>query len=163
MDADADLHQLRLDDPNERMKFPHHIMTGRYRPFNAPPPPTPMNTEESLAAGLEAVEEAMVQNQPRIYTAVLTVEETTDEHGGIRYSAHSTPLELEEESLDEQPLIQTPFANRMSERRSRYKDSITEKRRLWAISVKRQRKLKMKKHKYKKLMKKTRMFRTISF
>ncbi|KAL8901737.1 MAG: hypothetical protein Q9207_005048 [Kuettlingeria erythrocarpa] len=54
-----------------------------------------------------------------------------------------------------------PFLERMRKRQQVWEDGMTEKRRqIWrAISVKRQRKLKMKKHKYKKLMRKTRNLR----
>ncbi|KAI4198577.1 MAG: hypothetical protein LQ346_002730 [Caloplaca aetnensis] len=54
-----------------------------------------------------------------------------------------------------------PFLERMRKRQQVWEDGMTEKKRqIWqAISVKRQRKLKMKKHKYKKLMRKTRNLR----
>ncbi|KAL8916636.1 MAG: hypothetical protein Q9208_008395 [Pyrenodesmia sp. 3 TL-2023] len=54
-----------------------------------------------------------------------------------------------------------PFLERMRKRQQVWEDGMTgKKRHIWrAISVKRQRKLKMKKHKYKKLMRKTRNLR----
>ncbi|KAL8757923.1 MAG: hypothetical protein Q9184_004081 [Pyrenodesmia sp. 2 TL-2023] len=56
---------------------------------------------------------------------------------------------------------QQPFLERMRKRQQVWEDGMTgKKRQIWrAISVKRQRKLKMKKHKYKKLMRKTRNLR----
>lgn len=54
-----------------------------------------------------------------------------------------------------------PFLERMRKRQQVWEDGMTgKKKQIWrAISVKRQRKLKMKKHKYKKLMRKTRNLR----
>ncbi|KAL9604006.1 MAG: hypothetical protein Q9219_000768 [cf. Caloplaca sp. 3 TL-2023] len=54
-----------------------------------------------------------------------------------------------------------PFRERMRKRQQVWEDGLTgKKREIWrSISVKRQRKLKMKKHKYKKLMRKTRNLR----
>lgn len=147
---------LHLDqDPNAgSLHFPRHILSGKYQPFNAPPPPVPMNTAESLAAGAEAAEASA---QHKTYTAVLTIEETTDLNGEVTYMATSSPL------VEEAP---TPaprrFLERMNIRQDKY-DEYRERRSIdtgmWAISVKRQRKLKMKKHKYKKLMRRTRNLR----
>ncbi|KAI4287237.1 MAG: hypothetical protein L6R35_003503 [Caloplaca aegaea] len=54
-----------------------------------------------------------------------------------------------------------PFLDRMKKRQQSWEDGLTgKKRQIWqSISVKRQRKLKMKKHKYKKMMRKTRNLR----
>jgi len=109
-----------------------------------------MNTAESLAAGAEAAEAQ--EPQHRTYTAVLTIEESTDEHGEVTYMAHSSPLMQEDP-----PVVPTRFLERMNIRQERYRER-TEGG-MWAISVKRQRKLKMKKHKYKKLMRRTRNLR----
>lgn len=59
------------------------------------------------------------------------------------------------------PSSRQPFLDRMHKRQQVWEDGLTgKKREIWrAISVKRQRKLKMKKHKYKKLMRKTRNLR----
>jgi len=65
--------------PDAAMDFPPHILAGRYQPFNPPPAPLSTNTAESLAAGAEAAETQ--EPQHRRYTAVLTIEESTDEHG----------------------------------------------------------------------------------
>jgi len=131
------------------IQFPSHILST-FRPFNPPPAPVPQDpiTAESLAAGLEAATLEDLEPQQRTYTAVLTVEESTHANGEITYSAHSTPLmEQEEPEAIGEPM-------RYIERvRRRNEDG------MWAISVKRQRKLKMKKHKYKKLMKRTRVLR----
>jgi hypothetical protein len=142
-----------LDTPPQEaaMNFSRHIMSGRYQPFSPPPAPVPMDTAESLAAGAEAAESQ--EPQHRTYTAVLTIEESTDEHGEVTYMAHSSPLMQEDP-----PTVPTRFLERMNIRQERYRER-AEENGIWAISVKRQRKLKMKKHKYKKLMRRTRNLR----
>jgi len=140
----AEAQQAQQEDT---MEFPHHILSGRYQPFHPPPSPVPMNTTDSLAAGAEAAETH--EPQHRIYTAVLTMEEFTDENGEVTYSAHSSPLQ-------ENPPMR--FLGRMQIRQERSRERAAGIG-MWAISVKRQRKLKMKKHKYKKLMRRTRNLR----
>jgi hypothetical protein len=135
------------NSPEEIGNFSQRLMSSRYRPFNPPPAPVPMNTEESLAAGLEAAEAQ--EPQHRTYTAVLTIEESTDANGEVTYMAHSSPLQA----------TPTRFLERMQQRQERYRANRGEESDMLAISVKRQRKLKMKKHKYKKLMKRTRNLR----
>jgi hypothetical protein len=137
-----------LDNPplEAAMEFPSHILSGTYQPFNPPPAPLPMDTAESLAAGAEAA--ASQEPHHRTYTSILTIQESTDVHGEVTYVAHSSPLQ-------EGP---TRFSNRMQIRQERFRDRI-EGNGMLAISVKRQRKLKMKKHKYKKLMRRTRNLR----
>lgn len=125
------------------MDFPKHILSGKWHPFQPPPAPVPMDTADSLLAGAEAAEEP--EPQHRTYTAVLTVEESTHANGEVTYMAHSTRL-----IAQDQPA--TRYLERMQ---MRYR----ERGEMMAISVKRQRKLKMKKHKYKKLMKRTRVLR----
>lgn len=70
-----------------------------------------MTTAESLAAGTEVAKAQ--ESQHRTYTAVLTIEESTNENGQVTYMAHSTPLE---ESV-QQP---TTFRERMNHRQERY-------------------------------------------
>ena len=148
-----------LDSVPERpsMMFPRHILSGKYVPFSPPPAPVPMDTPESLAAGAEAADQVQEQ-QSRTYTALLTIKESTDENGDVTYVAHSGPL-LAAAERPHTP-SNTPFLDRMSERQQRYwVQQSSEESGMYAISVKRQRKLKMKKHKYKKLMKRTRNLR----
>ncbi|CZR55224.1 uncharacterized protein PAC_05111 [Phialocephala subalpina] len=140
--------------PEEAVNFSKQLLSNesRYKPFNPPPPPEPMNTTESLAAGAEAAEAQ--EPHHRTYTAVLTVEETTDANGEVSYTAHSSPL------IEEAPRAgPAKFLERMHIRQERYRDQRREENDMLAISVKRQRKLKMKKHKYKKLMRRTRNLR----
>jgi len=140
------------------MNFPRHILSGKYRPFNPPPAPVPENTPESLAAGAEAV--GAPQETHKIYTAVITISESTDENGDMTFYTHSSPLVAEPPATATLP--PTDFRSRMQARQERYwmnRNSTLEYGGMFAISVKRQRKLKMKKHKYKKLMRRTRNLR----
>ncbi|KAI6710593.1 hypothetical protein PZA11_004298 [Diplocarpon coronariae] len=131
------------------MEFPKHILSGRYTPFHPPPAPFPQNTPESLAAGAEAVKG--LGPQYKTYTAMLTIEESTDANGDVTYMAHSSPL-IEDGPKDSP----AKFLQRMQHRREKHRIPRSEEKDMLAISVKRQRKLKMKKHKYKKLMRRTR-------
>lgn len=147
-------HPTNLDQTVEDSlrDFPKHVFTGRYTPFHPPAAPTPQDTSESLAAGAEA---AQVESpQPRRYTTVLTIEESTDANGDVTYMAHSSPL------IEDAPKPgPQKFLERMKQRREQYRLQRGEETDMLAISVKRQRKLKMKKHKYKKLMRRTRNLR----
>jgi hypothetical protein len=133
------------------LPFPSHILST-FRPFNPPPAPVPQEpiTADAVAADMEIAvsAEAELEPQHRTYTAVLTVEESTHANGEVTYSAHSTPL------MEQGEPARTP--ERYIERVRR---RMEEGEGMWTISVKRQRKLKMKKHKYKKLMKRTRVLR----
>lgn len=132
------------------MNFSQLSLSPNHQPFNPPPPPMPMDTVESLAAGAEAAEAQ--ESQHRTYTAVLTIEESTDQNGQVTYLTHSSPLK---ENLP----APTRFRERMYLRKERYWEQLEEENVMVALSVKRQRKLKMKKHKYKKLMRRTRTLR----
>ncbi|KAI7918817.1 hypothetical protein M0657_007419 [Pyricularia oryzae] len=129
------------------------MLGSKFQPFCPPPLPKPAATEGSSTATetAEASETSQVEPQRRLYKAVLTIEETVDENGEVKYVAHSSDL-LEDSA---QP---RSFLGRMAARQLRFDDSQRQRQQdgMWAISVKRQRKLKMKKKKYKKLMKKTR-------
>ncbi|KAB8305029.1 hypothetical protein EYC80_004334 [Monilinia laxa] len=140
----ADSYRVQhLDNPNES---PRSAFTRKYTPFSPPPAPVPMSTEESLSAGAEAAaehEEALLP-QKRTYHTILTINESTDANGEITYTAESGPIVSED-----------PPRSYIERRRIHRRERAT----MWAISVKRQRKLKMKKHKYKKLMRRTRNLR----
>lgn len=145
----AETQHLDASPLETAMDFPRHILSGRYQPFNPPPAPVPMDTAESLAAGAEVAESQ--EPQHRTYTSILTLEESTDTNGEVTYVAHSSPFQ-------ENPPLPTRFYERMQIRQERSRVR-AEENGMWAISVKRQRKLKMKKHKYKKLMRRTRNLR----
>lgn len=124
-------------------------MSGDFLPFRPPPLPEAQQgiEAEGVAAEAEALEEAA---HHRVYKAMFTIEESTESDGQIRIIAHSPRI-----IQDEQP---RSFLERLAVRQLRV-DQARGQRDLYAISVKRQRKLKMKKKKYKKLMKRTRNLR----
>jgi len=139
------------------LAFPQHILPSNFMPFNPPPPPMPLSEEQSAAAGLEASEDISRPAHSKTYYAIITVEESKDENGKMQYVGYASSFVPEQE---EPPRLS--FLERMRIRQRRYeeyRDQKVEENRIWAISVKRQRKLKMKKHKYKKLMRRTRNLR----
>ncbi|KAH8679903.1 hypothetical protein BGZ60DRAFT_428198 [Tricladium varicosporioides] len=150
----AEVQHLDSAPEESAMNFPRHILSGRYTPFNPPPAPIPMDTPESIAAGAEAASEHR-EVQHRTYTAVLTIQESTNEDGDILYHAEHTPFVSAEDRQS------TRFLDRMQARQERFHriQRGVQLDGMLAISVKRQRKLKMKKHKYKKLMRRTRNLR----
>lgn len=147
-------------DGMSRLEVKHHdgsessiylqvdAMSGDFLPFRPPPLPqsgTQTVTEsEANAAEMETAEEAP---HHRVYKAMFTIEESMEADGQIRIIAH-TPQILQ----DEQP---RSFIERLAQRQLKL-DETRGRRDMYAISVKRQRKLRMKKKKYKKLMRRTR-------
>ncbi|KAI5462132.1 hypothetical protein BGZ63DRAFT_355372 [Mariannaea sp. PMI_226] len=126
-------------------------MSGEFLPFRPPPLP---QTQAAAGEATNAVAEAEpVEDVPqhRVYKALFTIEESTDPDGQIRIMAHS-PRILQ----DVQP---RSFLERLALRQLKFDEANQGRRDMHAISVKRQRKLKMKKKKYKKLMKRTRNLR----
>lgn len=118
-------------------------MSGDFLPFRPPPLPQP---QESLEADAAANETDAKEEQPlhRSYKAMFTIEESTDADGQMRIMAHSPEIVQERQPRG--------FLERMAQRQMK----LDEARDMHAISVRRQRKLRMKKKKYKKLMKRTR-------
>lgn len=131
----------------------------RLRPFHPPPPPVP--ADEAKAA--ESMRnKANRETSSQSYTTVVTIRESTHADGHKTYEAHASPFVRNEDMeapgvLDaEHAVIEEP---QDSSSGSTYIERLRRNRVMHAISVKRQRKLKMKKHKYKKLMRKTRTLR----
>ena len=102
------------------------------------------------------------------YKTTLTIYENTLANGQRSYETHSSPLIVDPSPSEKAKHLPStyprrqPFLSRMRERQIRYedrKDDQSSDYEWHLISVKRQRKLKMKKHKYKKLMKRTKNLR----
>jgi hypothetical protein len=125
-------------------------MSGQYFPFRPPPAPKPQSAEAEAAVPEEV--EAAAAPQTRTYKAILTVEETVDANGEYQVTAHSPKL------MEVGPQVR--FLERMAQRQIQWEDvrrrRIGEGNTMLAISVRRQKKLRMKKKKYKKLMRRTR-------
>ncbi|KAI0109034.1 hypothetical protein GGR51DRAFT_558832 [Nemania sp. FL0031] len=138
-------------------------MSGQFLPFHPPPIPQP-NTGSEVEASSETAgtshpeEAAAVQHEPqtRIYKAMFTLEETIDENGNTRITAHAPQLVEEDTSEAQDSGSSRSFLQRMASRQVKREQIRGQANSMYAISVKRQRKLKMKKKKYKKLMRRTR-------
>lgn len=122
-----------------------NAMSGQFLPFRPPPLPVPESETSPLTAEeSNAMNAEMDQPQTRMYKAMFTIEETTDANGKVNIVAHSPKL------------IPRAFLDRMALRQVQFEEKQRQRGSWHAISVRRQRKLKMKKHKYKKLMRKQR-------
>ena len=131
-------------------------MSGQYLPYAPPPAPAPIaETDVEAGSANSAIAEELAEQEPqtRVYKAMVTIEETVDAEGQYKVVAHSP-------ELVEGNTPPRTFLERMAERQLRYDEVRHQQdRTMQAISVRRQRKLRMKKKKYKKLMKKTRNLR----
>ncbi|SMQ45827.1 unnamed protein product [Zymoseptoria tritici ST99CH_3D7] len=170
---------VRHLDGAPRLKSVDEIVAS-FRPFSAPPAPQPF-PEEQKAADKAAKKPG--KTQKKSYAATIFLTESTSANGERTWTAASvSPMYRVPSPVDHTPM-QTPrrfpFRERMRLRAEDYLRSQREKmgekydvndfvrrdpsaaskQKMMLISVKRQRKLKMKKHKYKKLMKRTRNLR----
>ncbi len=138
--------------PGNELGMSLQKLADRFRPFMPPPPPVPMGDVA------EPVREEQPKTQKKAYTTVLTILESTHPNGQKTYEARTSAI-VEEPSRVPSPrrapgAVSTSFLERMRIRQEKLEDFRDERARdMKAISVKRQRKLKMKKHKYKKLQK----------
>ncbi|KAF2964252.1 hypothetical protein GQX73_g9320 [Xylaria multiplex] len=153
---------LKLGDASEASVYVQlDHMSGQFLPFNPPPIPQPLKAAESDNTEIAQSEQtATSQQEPetRIYKAMFTLEETIDENGNSHITAH-TPQLIESDAGTAKFDVSNPprsFLERMALREIRREQVRRQANKMLAISVKRQRKLKMKKKKYKKLMRRTR-------
>lgn len=140
----------------------------QFKPFRPPPAPTPLD-QTTQPGQSSSTQENMLEApvKQRSWSTAVVVTESTDASGQRTYSATTAPMveiqvpaaETNQEMDDVE--IRQPFLERMRQRQNTYIRHRENKGNpdMLAISVKRQRKLKMKKHKYKKLMKRTRLLR----
>ncbi|KAI9767799.1 MAG: hypothetical protein M1840_005480 [Geoglossum simile] len=144
--------------PNDSpLQFPGDLLSGRFRPFNPPPPPTPITPIKRIHA------EETRPLERKSYSTVLTILESTLPNGSKAYDVTTSPIVAAAGGEHSAEAVPNPvrFLGRMLERQERWEEyrSGRDGDGMWTISVKRQRKLKMKKMKYKKLMRKTRNLR----
>lgn len=173
----------KMDGSDTSISVQVNNMAGQFLPFRPPPLPQ-AETPASKKADAEAAEAAAAQEnspeediQTRVYKAVFTIEETTDGNGEVKIVAHSPELIEDPESasgsggaraahgatmtisVDGASDLVAPrsFLERMALRQLQFEESRSKRpSSWWAISVKRQRKLRMNKKKYKKLQKRLR-------
>lgn len=163
-----------LDIPAKTLHINLQEMVKTFRPYMKPPAPVPMGSAQEMATSaseqVEMQKQKQADSQPpatqKSYTTTLTIHEITQPNGQKSYKTHTTPI-VEEPSPSDEGTVRysppaprnQPFLGRMRERQLQYLDRVADGEVWSAISVKRQRKLKMKKHKYKKLMKRTKNLR----
>lgn len=156
-----------LDGQPHDLQINLHELAKTFRPFVSPPAPVPMDTTQKTTSKNQRSTAKRRRTTQKSYSTTLTILESTHPNGRKTYKAQTTPIREEpmgENSavLEMPPGSRQPFLNHMWERQrqlEKWRDNGPAKG-LWrAISVKRQRKLKMKKHKYKKLMRRTRNLR----
>lgn len=140
-------------------------LAKRFQPFKPPPAPVPLNQAQPSASQKSSSEKR--RTIQKSYSARLFIIEDIHPDGQTTYRTHTSPLR-EEPTTDESrganlpPAPHQPFLKRMLERQRHLREwrNKGDRKETWrSISVKRQRKLKMKKHKYKKLMRRTRNLR----
>lgn len=161
-----------LDLPAKTFHIGLQELAKKFRPYMKPKPPVPMKSPLPEEPPQKTSQQAGSQSESVItqktFTTTLTIHENTYGSGRKSYKTHTTPIvegpgfftgeEEKEVYLPPTPRGQ-PFLGRMRERQLQYMDRLGDGDIRQAISVKRQRKLKMKKHKYKKLMRRTRNLR----
>lgn len=174
-----------LDMPAKTLHINLQELAKNFRPFVVPPPPVPLGALHEAAVKSRQARKREAQSAPppkhKSYTTTLTIYESTHNNGDKTYETHTTPI-IEDPSPSSSPSSapigdeeaentvylppaprNQPFLGRMRERQLQWEQRLEERFggvEVWrALSVKRQRKLKMKKHKYKKLMKRTKNLR----
>lgn len=145
-----------LDGPDAKLSVEE--FTRRLRPFQPPPPPVPMDTSATETA--ESTD-AQIDNEYQTYSTVLTIREARHADGRKTYEAHTGPFvrngEMEDPSdVHDEISIEAPSDSNAG---MTYMERLRNNRTMHAISTMRRRKAKMKKHKFKKLMKRTRTLR----
>ncbi|KAH0848438.1 hypothetical protein FOPE_02644 [Fonsecaea pedrosoi] len=157
-------------------------MQRRFRPFNVPPVPRPISDAEINASEQQSVRQADKEEEMQAKSLEVEIEQDhTDPYiqqvatnvpqnsaelqNGRFFTSRGAPV-VEIENPDASSALpeieqQFPLGRSRIIGNRRQVGSIPGRRRegMYAISVKRQRRLKMKKHKYKKLMRKTRNLR----
>lgn len=167
------------NDKSPSLELFGQLLSARYRPFVPPPVPAPSNindpnnntsSESSLSSSTSS---SFATIRRKTYSTFLTILEATHSNGFKTYKAYTSPIMTEDLSSSSSPSTAnikhgsissptpTAFLERMWLRQQRWDEYRSSREdRMWeAISVKRQRRLKMKKHKYKKLMRRTRHVR----
>lgn len=183
---EKDLRWEIIQQSSSNAEGTHHLdgapslesLVRNFRPFNVPPAPVPIDQprqpEQPSTVAAQQTDTGAVADEAhktprrarsRTYATTLTIEEATDARGDTTYTARASPI------------VRVPAVRRRGFRQvtpvvgEQGIDGIAGRidqplpqgrvrpREMLFISVKRQRKLKMKKHKYKKLMRKTRNLR----
>ncbi|KAF2397767.1 hypothetical protein EJ06DRAFT_532763 [Trichodelitschia bisporula] len=163
-----------LDGPPRNLSVDKIL--SQFRPFRPPPVPQPFNESESTTSvrKQKKARAKTSRSKRKSWSTTIIVTEYTTPDGQKTYAAASTPIvrvpvpgasPMIDPEVTPRPSIRQPFLKRMQIRQQRLEDyrhvryERSQQPVMRLISVKRQRKMKMKKHKYKKLMKRTRNLR----
>ena len=153
-DADGELHML--DGPEAHMSVEE--FTRRLRPFQPPPPPVPMGIEAD--AEIETKDAQGTQSEETTYSTLLTIRESRHADGRKTYEASTGPFVRDEmespADMSGEISIEAPTGSTSG---MTYGERRQHNHTIHAISTRRRRKVKMKKHKFKKLMRRTRTLR----
>ena len=182
-------HVLQASESNGKhlegvpLNMPADKIIAQFQPFRPPPAPQPFDdhsTAEQVKQKKKSMERKVRRTKsPKSWsTTIIVTEYTNPDDGSNTYSVSSTPItrlsdsrsmEIREPGMGSQVPVEQPFLRRMWVRGQKWEDFRQgrrdredpgrKQRSMVLISVKRQRKLKMKKHKYKKLMRRTRNLR----
>lgn len=170
--SNAEPNMAQLDGMSaEELRSAIQDFAKNLQPFSPPPAPVPMPDAEASSA-IEAEEaDSELSDGQRSYSTVLTIRESNNNDGSKSYEAFTTPFVPVEDfeapsGAEEGKVIEeggtTQFPIRFLEQepaRQNMRQRRQNERTMHAISVKRQRRLKMKKHKRKKLLRRTRTLR----
>ena len=139
------------------MKLSIEELTKRLRPFHPPPPPMPF--DEAREAVNAAKQSEPSSKEPSSYSTILTIHESTDATGRKTYEAHTSPFVRTQDMNAPGATENESFIDVPRNKGNTYMERLRNNRTMHAISTKRRRKSKMKKHKYKKLLRNTRTLR----
>lgn len=137
-------------------------MMEQFRPFNVPPPPVPYAQMEAEQRRAERTKQRRAARSPartRTFTTTLKLVESTATNGRKTYIATTSPIVEQNPTVVGRKVLPGTQTLWICYRERRQLKVVRRRPSMFAISVKRQRKLKMKKHKYKKLMRRTRNLR----
>lgn len=144
-----------LDSPEARMSVEE--FTRRLRPFHPPPPPAPLDMNPSTS---DAMSSEAHDQETSTYSTVLTIRESRHADGRKTYDAQTGPFvrsDLEGPAGEHNEVtIDVPAGSTSG---MTYVERLRHNRTMHTISTRRRRRLKMKKHKFKKLLRRTRTLR----
>jgi len=158
--SNAESPQTHLDGiPISDIKLSIQEFAKQFAPFKPPPAPVPMGEEEETVIPQRENTETSGRREsygrPGQYSQPSLADTTKSVGWKDTLAAYFAPLQIQDQRYQEHEELRAPSSSRLSYmERSR-----TRREKMHTISVKRQRKLKMKKHKYKKLMRRTRNLR----
>lgn len=158
-DQEGSLHQFdsegnQFDTMNmPDVKVSVEEMARQFLPFHPPPAPVPVDESKDTQGAESAHPNSKGTSS---YSTVLTIRESTQPDGRTTYEAHTTPFvrsgEMEAPGATESDMVDPHGPGSTYIERLRHS-------RMQAMSTKRRRRIKMKKHKWKKRLRLTRSIR----